>query len=321
MMPATLDMAFAALGNDAATPLLAAELGRYDYASELGAMRTLADAHGADHWGSNLYNLWLSALRALSPPRELKGTGMEIPSVARTEGWSRRILNTQLASWAELRHDTLLYTKQSYTSTPACEYPDAYVEPYPAFWERLAAFGKTGLQLVSGLGLDAAMYDTKQMTGYFTKVEEVATLLGDMAVRQGTGQPFTAAQLAFVNQAVSLVPYGCVQQTAAGWYAELFFDPSESINFDPTIADVHTQPADEGGNPVGRVLHVGTGRPRLMVITVDTCADVRAYVGLASAYYEKITKDWKRLTDPEWAMELDGPPPPEVDWQRDLISR
>jgi hypothetical protein len=40
---------------------------------------------------------------------------------------------------------------------------------------------------------------------------------------------------------------------------------------------VHTQPADEAGNPVGKVLHVGTGYPRYMVATIDTCNGPRAY--------------------------------------------
>src|SRR5690606_40805394 len=51
-----------------------------------------------------------------------------MPEITGTEAWNRRILNTQLASWAELRDDTLLYAKQSYTGVPGCEYPDAYVE-------------------------------------------------------------------------------------------------------------------------------------------------------------------------------------------------
>ena len=43
-------------------------------------------------------------------------------------------MNAQLASWAELRHDTLLYAKQSYTAVPVCDFPDAYVDPYPEAW-------------------------------------------------------------------------------------------------------------------------------------------------------------------------------------------
>ena len=53
------------------------------------------------------------------------------------------------ASWAELRHDTLLYAKQSYSAAAGCEYPDAYVDPYPAFYGKLEAFAG----LIVGLGL------------------------------------------------------------------------------------------------------------------------------------------------------------------------
>ena len=62
----------------------------------------------------------------------------------RTPMWNRRILNTQLESWAELRHDNLLYAKQSFTAVAACEYPDAYVDPYPAFYAAMARMADKG---------------------------------------------------------------------------------------------------------------------------------------------------------------------------------
>jgi hypothetical protein len=322
MMPDPLDVAFAALGNDAAATLLGAGLHKYDYASELAGTRLLADAHGADFWQANLYNRWLSSLRALSTPADLGAAAVPgLPSVARTEAWSRRMLNTQLASWAELRHDTILYAKQSYTGSPACEYPDAYVDPYPAFWRGLAELGASGGGLITTLGLDTSKYPGMQVQTFFSRLESTARLLGDMAELQRTGQPFTAAQLAFVNQAVSLKPFGCGQQVGEGWYADLFFDTEESVHFDPTIADVHTQPADEGGNPVGKVLHVGTGRPRLMVVTVDTCSGPRAYAGPVSSYFETVTGDFKRLTDEEWARSVLEATPADVSWMKDLIVR
>src|SRR5690606_19895048 len=77
-----------------------------------------------------------------------------LPEIAATEPWSRRILNTQLGSWAELRHDTLLYAKQSYTGVPACEFPDAYVDPYPEFYARLAQYAELGKTLTNDLGSD-----------------------------------------------------------------------------------------------------------------------------------------------------------------------
>jgi len=64
------------------------------------------------------------------------------------------------------------------------------------------------------------------------------------------------------------------------------------------VADVHTNPRD------GQVLHVATGVPRLMVMTAETCAGPRAYVGLASSYFEKTTTGLQRLTDEEWGQML-----------------
>ena len=54
------------------------------------------------------------------------------------------------------------------------------------------------------------------------------------------------------------------------------------------------------------ILHAGTGEPRLMVVTADTCSGPRAYVGLAFSYGETITENWRRLNDVEWAQEIAG---------------
>ncbi len=75
--------------------------------------------------------------------------------MTKTEAWGRRLLSTQLASWAELRHDTLLYAKQSYTGGDTCEFPDAYVDPYPAFYARIAELAQHGVEIVGALDLSS----------------------------------------------------------------------------------------------------------------------------------------------------------------------
>ncbi|AUX25345.1 hypothetical protein SOCEGT47_058890 [Sorangium cellulosum] len=321
MMPSPLDAAFAAMGNDQAGQLLAPELGRFSYAPDLHMMRVLVDAHPADFWGKNLYNRWLGALRELSPARAL-GDGEGLPGVAKTEAWGRRLLNTQLASWAELRHDTLLYAKQSYTSGATCEFPDAYVDPYPAFFARIAELAEHGGEIVGALDLSGAPRNFEErLLSYFSQLHDIARTLGEMAENERAGVPLTQEHLDFINQAVR-IQYGCGSPEGAdGWYARLFFDPSKSVEQDPTIADVHTQPTDEGGAPVGRVLHVGTGLPRLMVVTADPCGTPRAFVGLASSYFEKITDNFERMTDQEWVGVLQEAMSSDVPWMKDLVSR
>ncbi|MBN1606049.1 MAG: DUF3160 domain-containing protein, partial [Polyangiaceae bacterium] len=324
MMPDPLDVAYAALGNDDALPLLEQDLTDYAYAPDLEAVRLLVDAHGEAYWQGSLYTRWIDMLRALSPsPALARPSGEVLPAIVKTEPWSRRILNTQLGSWAELRHDTLLYAKQSYTGWPSCEYPDAYVDPYPEFYTRLAQFAEKGID-VAGTIADATGQSQAALSNYFSKLQGTATMLADMAVAELTGAPFTEAQLTFVNNAVRYKPLDvvcAVVDVPSGWYVDLFFSSDGIDDCKPTIADVHTQPADEGGNPVGRVLHVGTGYPRMMVTTVDTCTGPKAYVGVVFAYHERITDNFQRLTDSEWLGELSKQTPPDVAWMQDLVVR
>ena len=68
------------------------------------------------------------------------------------------------------------------------------------------------------------------------------------------------------------------------------------------------------------MLHVGTGLPCTMVVTVDTCAGPRAYVGVVSSYHEKVTKNFERLTDHEWSASIQATPPADVPWMTDLVE-
>jgi hypothetical protein len=322
LMPDPLDVAFAALKNDQAASLLKDELDAYSYAPELAKTRTLVDANEPEFWSANLYNLWLSSLRALSPVADLSEPAkLGLPSIAGTEAWGRRLLNTQLASWAELRHDTLLYAKQSYSAVPACEFPDGYVDPYPEFYRAITAYAERGQQVIEGLPDLGDTEAGRAIADYFELLRETATVLGEIAERQRTGTALTTEQIAFINRAVS-AGEGCFNNPD-GWYPSLVFgaDGLGDTQFDPTIVDVHTQPADPGGNLVGYVLHVATGLPRLMVVTVNTCSGPRLYVGLASSYFERITEDFERLTDQPWAQEVMANAPEDPAWLPDVIAR
>lgn len=318
VVPNPLDAAFAALRNDHAVSLLAGELEEWGYAGELAAVRAIADAHPASYWEGSLYTSWLGALQTLSTNDTTQGPNAAgLPSVARSEAWGRRLLNTQLGSWAQLRHDTILYAKQSYTGSDGCDFPDAYVDPYPELFQKLSKFADRGQVLVDSLdlSLDGGSYLTERITQYFGHLSRITTTLAEMAEAQRTGMPHSEEHLTFIKQAIHIEGGGSGDPWQTGWYKDLFFDPSGGLQRDPTIADVHT---DIGGElPVMRapsVLHVGTGDPRLMVMTVDTCQGPRAYAGAVFAYHEHLADGFTRLTDEEWATKLGNDPPVEVPW-------
>jgi hypothetical protein len=162
-VPGALDVAFSVLGNDQIVPELVAQMkGTFQdpdrahalkfrddlpYQHNLAAVRAVIDQQSPDVWDSNLYMSWLACLRELSAPT----TDAGFPESMRTRAWAMKTLNTQLASWTQLRHDTILYAKQSYANSDACVYPAGFVEPRLEFWQRLESMTTRAADLIAGL--------------------------------------------------------------------------------------------------------------------------------------------------------------------------
>jgi len=321
-MPDPLDAMFA-LGNDDALQLVEDELDTYKYATALASVRYLIDAFNEEFWSESLYNIWLNSIRSLNPPAD----DTNLPFFMKTTGWHQQKLNTQLASWAQLRHDNLLYAKQSYTGGWVCSYPHGYVEPYPEFYNQLENFADRA-------GLYFALLDAQNdgniacIVNYFTRLGSLADTLGTLASKELAGTSFTQGEKDFLKRTLTSewISFPCGPSWPAdGWYVELFFGEGDiykssklTYENDYIVADVHTQPTDEFGAPVGRILHVGVGDVNLGVYLVEQTHDpspYRAYVGPAMSYYEKITDNFDRLTDERWFDMFDtGEIPERPDW-------
>ena len=125
MLPNSLDMLFV-LGNNSASDLLKHELNRYDdLPRNLAGLRYLMDSNDEEFWSSTFYNGWLYSIRTLRPPDD--EARKELPEFMQTAAWWQEKMNTQCASWAQLRHDNLLYSKQSYSGF-VCSFPYVFVE-------------------------------------------------------------------------------------------------------------------------------------------------------------------------------------------------
>jgi hypothetical protein len=297
-LPSSFDVLFS-LGNDGAAQLLESELSRYKYATNLAALRFLVDSYEPEFWNSSLYNGWLNSIRALNPPPDRS----TFPDFMRTAAWWQEKMNTQLASWAQLRHDNLLYAKQSYTGGTICSYPFVYVEPIPGFYRALSEMAaKT-----------SASFDTvlPSMSGfkspiieYWDELKGIADTLGFVAQKELSNTSLTAVESAFLQRVFYTSGYpGCGGPPYVGWYYDLYFTGEEGFRkADLVVADIHTCPTDEAGDLVGWVLHVGTGPVNLAVVDAKM-PDGRtaAFVGPVMSYYEHVSTNFKRLTDEEWA--------------------
>jgi len=312
MLPSELDVQFV-LGNDAAAHDLKPELEKFGYQGVLHEMRFLTDAHPQEFWDATFYNGWLSAIRALNDTTDFAAQ----PEAMRTAAWADKNLNAQTASWAELRHDTLLYVKQSYSGGNGCEYPDAYVEPVPAFYARLAHLGKLGGEMVAGLEKDG--FEVTRAQTFFANLSASSATLETIAHKELEHEALTQAEFDFLRGTIEEELVGCGEVQYDGWYAGLYYDKEKIGEYKPTIADVHTAPTDAEGNERGWVLHAATGRPMLMVFTVPECGGVKSYVGPISSFHSVLTEQYDRQTDSDWAKVLSEGTPPRPTWTESFV--
>lgn len=309
-LPDPLDVLYA-LGNDDVLPLLRSELDLYHYAANLSALRYLIDSYDDDFWNQSLYTRWIHAIRSLSKTGDQVGA----PDFMRTAAWQQEKMNTQLASWAELRHDTLLYVKQSYTSGVICSYPHGYVEPVPALFTRLKAFADFARDEVLTVGLPSTIATT--VSSFYGNMSSIMGTLRSIAQKELDQAPLSDTEQAFL-QTVLFIDSQMCGAPEQGWIRSLYFDGADWPVGTPDliVADVHTQPTDQAGNLVGRVLHVGTGDPRLAVL-VTGCpgATPVAYVGPVASFHQHVTQGFERLTDDAWEQLLaGGNAPSSPDW-------
>ena len=280
---------------------------------------------------SSLYNVWLAALRSL----DADTTSAEYPNVMRTETWDRRMLHAQLASWAHLRHDFILYAKPSFPPG-GCFYPEGWVDPYPEFYDTIGRFAARARDLFAKLGLHNSGEEVRQ---YFDDLAYVTAELAGIARAELAEESLTDQQTVFIRSWLTQRWLGCgigpeeeIDRTEPmvfdGWYPRIIFLDgtsqgegqgfNEGEGFDPTIADIHTAPPPPAAN--NEVLHVGVSHPRLMLISIDNGCGTRAYVGPVLSYHEFVAGDIQRWTDEEWKEDLEsGVRPPRPEWTREFI--
>ncbi|MBN1302406.1 MAG: DUF3160 domain-containing protein [Melioribacteraceae bacterium] len=297
MLPSTLDVLFA-LGNDAALQLLQDELEQYKYASNLAALRYLIDQYKDEFWNSTIYNNWLNAIRSLNPPQNRE----QLPQFMQSAAWWQKTMNTQLASWTELRHDNLLYAKQSYTGGAVCSYPYSYVEPVPEFYSSVEQLANSAYDKIISIDFGDD-YRKQDILNYFTHLSGVADTLGNIAIKQLNETGLTEDEISFLKSMLS-ESFSCVPDYQ-GWYTRLYYPMYSGgetmLNKDRLVADYHTAPTDAGGGMVGWVKHSGTGDIDLMIIAAGLpSGEYVAFAGPVSSYHEYTTTNFYRITDEEW---------------------
>jgi len=276
----------AVLGSARALAILTAE-GDTDYDGYAEQLAKLQDEFAAlpeEQWTANLYWNWLHTLR---PLLEVKGEGY--PYFMQSPAWTDKDLHTWLGSWTELRHDTILYAKQSYAvmATSAMPEPEparGYVEPQPEVYARLAALTA---QMQTGLGGRGLLDD--EMGGKLERMEQLLLTLKIISEKELRGEGPTEEEYATIRSiGDTLEDLTTFSEEVEG---EITSQADERMAL---VADVHTDPN------TNQVLEEGVGDafPICVVVLVDGRQVV--VLGGVFSYYEFKQPIGDRLTDENW---------------------
>lgn len=291
-IPKSLDI-LAALGNPRAKVHLQEEFKKYPYEPALDRERERLASIPKARWTENLHSAWLAAITSLHQSPD----DPRLPPVFRSDAWKDKTMQTQLASWAELRHDHLLYGKQAVSGSRGCEYPDAYVEPVPHVYEKIKLMVSKLHTVVDALEKVKIKVAQSQHEGLL-HFSAVLDRLQTIARKELDREALSLEERNFLKQAVEKerTGYGVVRWD--GWYPRLAGVNLQS-GFLPVIADVHGDPPDVTNNHQWQILHVGTSFFELGVVLVE-CAQQEPcpYVGPISSFREIVRND--RLSDKDW---------------------
>ena len=297
--PMGLDV-MALLGSERAREILEeTENDNYErYAASYADLEEEFGNFSVADWNQNLYWSWLYALKPL-----LSGFGPGYPTFMQGSAWQEKELSTALASWTELRHDTILYAKQSYTMKataimPEEEYPVVgYVEPVPEFYHRLLALTRMTNSGLEEMGvLDGVSKDRLARLG------EILFRLETLSIAELEDKELTGDDYEFIRN------FGSELE---GVIAEV----DEKARKTTIVADVHTDANS------GMVLEEGVGYVDLIIVAYRL-PDGRILCGAGPvmSYYEFKHPMDDRLTDEKWRGVLSTDPPDRPAWTKGYSS-
>lgn len=306
-LPRGLDI-LAVLGSKRALDILERE-GDTEYEYYYDQLHNLKEGlpKSKEEWKQNLYFQWLYALLPLLEERE----DNHLPGFMQNSAWTDKELQTALASWAELRHDTILYAKQSYTMmvtgiSPQPKFTYGYVEPYPELYARIQEIMKDLRGNLAVLGIAPQ--------GVSEKIKSFERLLAQLKIiseKELNHKPLSDGEYKVIWNIGSTL--ASMKQFSHQIMKEITSNTDEKMSL---IADVHTDLNTK------QVLEEGVGSPFNIYVIVEDYKGKRLCRGGVFSYCEFKWPLSKRLTDEQWQRMLqEGKAPPLPKWTNEFIAK
>ena len=255
-------------------------------ANRITSLKSVFDKLSVSSWTQNIYWGWIYTIRALNQ-ESLDKTGY--PNFMKAEEWNKKNLQASLGSWTELKHDTLLYAKQSYAEMGGTldeegedqPVPKGYVEPNIEFFDRLIPLAQMTMEGLKQKGVldNEFLGRNEEFINQLEFYRRIA--VAELENKTITDEDFDKLRLApgSLDQVLKVLP-GEIN--------------SEDGARSALIADVHTSIPDLA------IIYEANGIPNYIYVAVKDVNGTRLTKGLVYSYYEFSHPLEKRLTDQDW---------------------
>jgi len=281
------------------------------------ALTTARKKAATTPWDACVANQWMYTLQSLGD------TAQSLPYFMQSPQWQKKNLNTALASWAELKHDAILYAKQPMLAECGDGGPEppvvkGYVEPNVKFWEKAIA-------LVTRMDKVLTTYNlqTEKAKAVYERIKEMAEFCRDISKKELNGGKITDEeynQIEIIGSTVENISLELVSEDnemLQGWSDVVSTDKKVAV-----VADVFTASGENVAIDNKCVLYEGVGPAYEIYVVVEIDGSLYLTRGAVLSYREftRLISD-PRMTDEEWQEELKKSPTGGTpSWMKEIIA-
>ncbi len=317
MCPKGLDV-MAAIGIPAAERILLQELKEQQkWNGFTPALERMKQRMKEINWDETVANQWVNSLQVLCQQNS------KYPYFMKTPQWDKKNLNSALASWAELKHDAILYAKQPAGAECGGGGPEepivkGYVEPNIAYWQLAITLidATEGVFKKYGLATERSHDISERMC-------EEAQFLLNISQKELNGQKLNKEeynQIEIIGSTFENISLDLLRQPNQtdlwGWDCVEGADRSIAV-----VADVFTANHRNIPDVDKAILYEAVGPAYEIYVVVEIDGMLYLTRGGVFSYREFLRSPSEgRWTDEEWQEHLKTQPRAgEPDWMKEIV--
>ena len=277
---------------------------------------------GEIDWNQTVSTQWMETLGTMVGTGEGRQMADKMPYFMHSPQWAKKDLNAALASWAELKHDAILYAKQPMGAEcggygPAAPIVKAYVEPNIGFWTKAVELADGTLAV-----LKKHQLATQFAEDITTRLKEQAQFLLAISQKELNNKKLTDEeyyQLEVIGATFENITLDLIRrpdQWLQGWSDVQGADKSVAL-----VADVYTANSDNIPVEERSVVYEGVGPGCDLYVVVEIDGYLYLMRGAVFSYREfERGLGEQRMTDEEWQKHLKEYPKTGIpSWMDEII--